>query len=365
MATTTAKPGKPAASSTTISDAMAKLSNAAKGWWSKPYNGNSSPGLIAHYWLAAGGNPKYVNQAVAAALAESGGSGGARSAANSNGTYDVGYWQINTVHGPGMASTDPLTNARAAIHLSKNGTDWSPWCTSYSDGMCHGSTSDPHYKGAGKGNRLGGSAVLGQAALGFLYAKDAMAGAFYGANSAGGAVVGLNTPFEPVDSSGVPLSQKATDAVNGALGVNDLSGAASTITNVLGGGTVGKVLAYAGYGLLAAFGATLMVLALAILTLALVERQQALAALPGVGKFAGAASEVSAGVQARGVRNQSRGASAFRSSAAGRKVHGEPKGPAPKATHGGERRARRVHAGPNDGRYRPPKHLPARKPAPF
>ena len=39
-----------------------------------------------------------------------------------------GYWQINTNHGS-LSTYDPLGNARAAVIISANGTNWHPWTT--------------------------------------------------------------------------------------------------------------------------------------------------------------------------------------------------------------------------------------------
>jgi hypothetical protein len=55
---------------------------------------------------------------------------------DSNGTTDRGYWQINSVHGA-LSTYDPAGNARAAVLLSSDGTDWSPWVT-YATGAYQG-----------------------------------------------------------------------------------------------------------------------------------------------------------------------------------------------------------------------------------
>jgi Lysozyme like domain len=44
-------------------------------------------------------------------------------------TDDFGYWQINGSHGPAEATYDPIGNAKAAIAVSGNGSDWLPWTT--------------------------------------------------------------------------------------------------------------------------------------------------------------------------------------------------------------------------------------------
>ena len=65
-------------------------------------------------------------------MAESGGRQYAHSPTN-----DFGYWQINGVHGPSMATYDPIGNAKAAIAISNNGRNWYPW-TTYVTGAYHG-----------------------------------------------------------------------------------------------------------------------------------------------------------------------------------------------------------------------------------
>ena len=62
------------------------------------------------------------------AMAESGGSQYAHSP-----TDDFGYWQINASNGA-LATYDALGNAKSAIILSDDGTNWSPW-TTYTAGV--------------------------------------------------------------------------------------------------------------------------------------------------------------------------------------------------------------------------------------
>ena len=68
-------------------------------------------------------------------MAESGGDADATNN-NSNGTTDRGLWQINSIHGS-QSTTDPVANARAAVSISDNGTNWRPWCTAWT-GPCSG-----------------------------------------------------------------------------------------------------------------------------------------------------------------------------------------------------------------------------------
>lgn len=92
-------------------------------------------------WVQAGGNPAAAAVAAAVALAES---GGRPDAFNGNGgkSQDRGLWQINSVHGA-QSTYDPMGNARAAVAISNNGTNWKPWCVAWTDGAC--GTKGGHY----------------------------------------------------------------------------------------------------------------------------------------------------------------------------------------------------------------------------
>ncbi|MBV9206243.1 MAG: LysM peptidoglycan-binding domain-containing protein [Actinobacteria bacterium] len=82
----------------------------------------SCSGLEA-LWESAGGSPSEAFMAAEIAMAESGGQQYALSPSD-----DFGYWQINGSHGS-LATYDPYGNARAAVTISSDGTDWSPWTT--------------------------------------------------------------------------------------------------------------------------------------------------------------------------------------------------------------------------------------------
>jgi len=86
---------------------------------------------LERLWEEAGGSSGEARMAASIAMAESGGNQYAHSPTN-----DYGYWQINGVWGS-MATYDALGNAKAAIHISGNGTNWSPW-TTYTSGAYHG-----------------------------------------------------------------------------------------------------------------------------------------------------------------------------------------------------------------------------------
>jgi len=74
-------------------------------------------------WRAAGGAPSAQVTAASIAMAESGGH------QHATGPYgERGYWQINPNHGA-LSTYDAYGNARAAVTLSDDGTNWSPWST--------------------------------------------------------------------------------------------------------------------------------------------------------------------------------------------------------------------------------------------
>lgn len=87
----------------------------------------SAPELQA-LWIQAGGDPAKANIAAAIALAESGGrTGPGVHSSNPAGGINRGPWQIWSGN-PG-SSDDPLTNAKTAVRMSKNGTNWGSWET--------------------------------------------------------------------------------------------------------------------------------------------------------------------------------------------------------------------------------------------
>ena len=78
---------------------------------------------LEQLWQAAGGNAADAVLAASVAMAESGGN---QFATGSVG--EEGYWQINPVNGS-LATYDPLGNAKAAVSMSDNGSNWSAWTT--------------------------------------------------------------------------------------------------------------------------------------------------------------------------------------------------------------------------------------------
>jgi LysM repeat protein len=83
-------------------------------------------------WEAAGGSHSAAFMAAEVAMAESGGRQYALSPTN-----DYGYWQINGSHGPAEATFNPMGNAKAAIAISDDGTNWDAW-TTYTSGAYGG-----------------------------------------------------------------------------------------------------------------------------------------------------------------------------------------------------------------------------------
>jgi Lysozyme like domain/LysM domain len=82
-------------------------------------------------WTANGGSSAEAFTAAEIAMAESGG--------NEYATGPVGergYWQINPDHGS-LSTYDPNGNAKAAIIISADGTNWTPW-TTYTSGAYNG-----------------------------------------------------------------------------------------------------------------------------------------------------------------------------------------------------------------------------------
>jgi LysM repeat protein len=92
----------------------------------------SCSGLEA-LWTAAGGNQADAFMAAEIAMAESDGNQYALSP-----TDDYGYWQINASNGA-LATFNAYGNARSAITLSDDGSNWNAWTTYHSgayEGRC-------------------------------------------------------------------------------------------------------------------------------------------------------------------------------------------------------------------------------------
>jgi LysM repeat protein len=86
---------------------------------------------LEQLWDSAGGNQADAFMAAEIAMAESGGRQYALSPTN-----DYGYWQINIANGA-LATFDAYRNARSAIILSDDGTNWDAW-TTFTEGRYEG-----------------------------------------------------------------------------------------------------------------------------------------------------------------------------------------------------------------------------------
>lgn len=81
---------------------------------------------LEQLWEQAGGSSAHAFMAAEIAMAESGGNPNAISPTN-----DFGLWQINGSNGA-LATLNAFQNAKSAITLSNNGTNWGPWTTYHS-----------------------------------------------------------------------------------------------------------------------------------------------------------------------------------------------------------------------------------------
>jgi hypothetical protein len=95
-----------------------------------PSGGALSTQQLAELWKSQGGQPRQASMAAAVASLESGGRPRARNLSRIEDSR--GLWQINVRAHPTWRLRDlynPRVNAQAAIAISRNGRDWSPWTT--------------------------------------------------------------------------------------------------------------------------------------------------------------------------------------------------------------------------------------------
>ena len=86
-------------------------------------HGTLSCGGLEELWEDAGGSQTEAFMAAEIAMAESSGQQFATGTVG-----ERGYWQINPNHGS-LSTYDPLGNAKAAVIISDDGTNWTPWTT--------------------------------------------------------------------------------------------------------------------------------------------------------------------------------------------------------------------------------------------
>lgn len=99
-----------------------------------PTSGGLTWDEVENYWIQSGGNPQAASMAAAVADASSG-LDASVTRTNPDGSTSVGLWLIPK-NGIPPGTTDPVANARAAVQLSRGGTDWSQWCVTWSDNNC-------------------------------------------------------------------------------------------------------------------------------------------------------------------------------------------------------------------------------------
>jgi len=86
-------------------------------------SGTLSCNGLEELWEEAGGSHAEAFMAAEIAMAESSGRQFA-----TGGVGERGYWQIHPIHGA-LSTYDPLGNAKAAVIISDNGRNWTPWTT--------------------------------------------------------------------------------------------------------------------------------------------------------------------------------------------------------------------------------------------
>ena len=104
-------------------DSSAAASDTSQADTTTSLSGTLSCTGLEQLWLDAGGSAAAEVTAASIAMAESGGNQFATGTVG-----ERGYWQINPVNGA-LSTYDPYGNARAAVIMSADGTNWSPWTT--------------------------------------------------------------------------------------------------------------------------------------------------------------------------------------------------------------------------------------------
>lgn len=112
-------------------------------------------------WINNGGARAAAPLAAAIAMAESGGDSAATNH-NTNGSTDRGLWQINSIWGA-LSTFDPAANAKAAVQISHNGTNFGPWVTfttgAYKQFMQGSTTPDLSVPGSASSGSSGDSSA--------------------------------------------------------------------------------------------------------------------------------------------------------------------------------------------------------------
>jgi len=120
-------PNHPPAGAASAASAAPEVAHEAVATASMALSGTLTCPELGELWEEAGGAPAEAVMAASIAMAES---SGEQYATGSVG--ERGYWQINPNHGA-LSTYDPLGNAKAAVIISADGTNWTPW-TTYTSG---------------------------------------------------------------------------------------------------------------------------------------------------------------------------------------------------------------------------------------
>jgi LysM repeat protein len=123
----TPRHASPVAASATAADSSAAAASTSQPAATTSLSGTLSCTGLEQLWVDAGGSAAAEVTAASIAMAESGGNQFATGTVG-----ERGYWQINPVNGA-LSTYDPYGNARAAVIMSADGANWSPW-TTYTSG---------------------------------------------------------------------------------------------------------------------------------------------------------------------------------------------------------------------------------------
>jgi LysM repeat protein len=123
ISTTSYSPRHAAAASAPPANSAPAASDTSQAATTTSLSGTLSCTGLEQLWLDAGGSPAAEVTAASIAMAESGGNQFATGTVG-----ERGYWQINPVNGA-LSTYDPYGNAQAAVIMSADGTNWSPWTT--------------------------------------------------------------------------------------------------------------------------------------------------------------------------------------------------------------------------------------------
>jgi len=188
-----------------------------------------SEGQIEQVWIDNGGNPAAAPMAAAIAMAESGGNPNA----SSRGGLGLGLWQIDVASGL-IPNIDPNGNARQAIALSANGSNWQPWVTfntgAYQQFLRPGQAPTPGGQTPVPGGQAPAPAPnipppAGATAQGPTATSNMLSSAPVGVDLSSNANAALSS-----QTIGSPITQSSTDQSLANAPVDPTSGLQQTIT---------------------------------------------------------------------------------------------------------------------------------------